>query len=248
MEIRIFDTPEEIGFACADIFEELLSSKPDCVLGLATGASPVPTYNELVKRCKNGKISFQQATSFNLDEYCDLPKNDKNSYYTFMHENLFDHIDIKEENVHILNGNAKDTAKEAAEFDAAIDAAGGIDIQLLGIGTNGHIGFNEPGESFPEGTFKVKLTDSTIASNSIYFEEDSMPRYALTMGIGSIMKAKKIVLIATGEKKAEAILKTVKGNVSPSCPASVLQQHPDAILLMCELCLNGDYKAAAKLL
>lgn len=240
MEIRIFDTPEEIGVACADIFEELLTSKPACVLGLATGASPVPTYTELVKRCENGKISFKNVKSFNLDEYCDLPKNDKNSYYTFMHENLFDHVDIKEENVHILNGNAEDTAKEAADFDAAIDAAGGIDIQLLGIGTNGHIGFNEPGESFPEGTFKVKLTDSTIASNSIYFKEDSMPRYALTMGIGSILKAKKIVLIATGVKKAEAIKKTVKGEVSPSCPASILQQHPNAIILI--------DKAAAKLL
>lgn len=240
MEVRIFDTPEEIGVACAEIFEELLTTKPDCVLGLATGASPVPTYTELVKRCENGKISFKNVKSFNLDEYCDLPKNDKNSYYTFMHENLFDHVDIKEENVHILNGNAEDTAKEAADFDAAIDAAGGIDIQLLGIGTNGHIGFNEPGESFPEGTFKVKLTDSTIASNSIYFKEDSMPRYALTMGIGSILKAKKIVLIATGEKKAEAIKKTVKGEVSPSCPASILQRHPNAILLI--------DKAAAKLL
>ncbi len=240
MEIRIFDTPEEIGSACADIFEELLTKKTDCVLGLATGASPVPTYKELVKRCEEGKISFAKVKSFNLDEYCDLPKNDKNSYYTFMHENLFDHVDIKEENVHILNGNAADTDKETSDFDASIAAAGGIDLQLLGIGTNGHIGFNEPGESFPEGTFKVKLTDSTIASNSIYFDDDSMPRYALTMGIGSIMKAKKIVLIATGEKKADAIYKTVKGEVSPSCPASILQQHDDAILLI--------DKAAAKLL
>lgn len=240
MEIRIFDTPEEIGCACADLFEELMLANRSCVLGLATGASPVPTYNELIRRCKAGKISFSAIKTFNLDEYCDLPKNDKNSYYTFMHENLFDHVDIAEENVHILDGNAADAAKEAADFDAAIDAAGGIDLQLLGIGTNGHIGFNEPSDSFPEGTFKVKLTDSTIASNSIYFEEDSMPRYALTMGIGSIMKAKKIVLIATGEKKAEAILKTVKGEVSPSCPASILQQHPDAVLLI--------DKAAAKLL
>lgn len=240
MEVRIFDTAEEIGIACADIFEETLLAKPACVLGLATGASPVPTYKELIARCANGKISFKNVKSFNLDEYCDLPKNDKNSYYTFMHENLFDHVDIAEENVHILDGNAPDTAAEAAAFDAAIEAAGGIDLQLLGIGTNGHIGFNEPSESFPEGTFKVKLTDSTVASNSIYFDEDSMPRYALTMGIGSIMKAKKIVLIATGEKKAEAIKKTVKGDVSPFCPASILQQHPDAVLLI--------DKAAAQLL
>lgn len=240
MEIKIFNTPEEIGAACADIFEELLTAKPGCVLGLATGASPVPTYNELVKRCADGKISFKAVKSFNLDEYCDLPKNDKNSYYTFMHENLFNHIDIKEENVHILNGNAADCEKEAADFDNAINEAGGIDLQLLGIGTNGHIGFNEPSEAFPEGTFKVKLTDSTVASNSIYFDNDSMPRYALTMGIGSIMKAKKIVLIATGEKKAEAIKNTVNGDVTPACPASILRQHPNAILLI--------DKAAAKLL
>lgn len=240
MEIRIFDTPEQIGTACADIFESLLTEKPDCVLGLATGASPVPTYEELVKRYNDGKISFENVKSFNLDEYCDLPKEDKNSYYTFMHENLFNHVNIKEENVHILNGNAADTEKEARDFDKSIEAAGGIDIQLLGIGTNGHIGFNEPGDSFPEGTFKVKLTDSTIASNSIYFDENPMPRYALTMGIGSILKAKKIVLIATGEKKAEAIMNTVKGEVTPHCPASVLQNHADTVLLI--------DKAAAKLL
>lgn len=240
MEIRIFETADEIAIACADIFTELLTAKADCVLGLATGASPVKTYNELIRRYKNGEISFKDTKTFNLDEYCDLPKNDKNSYYTFMHENLFNSVDIKEENVHILDGNAEDANAEAKAFDEAIDNAGGIDIQLLGIGTNGHIGFNEPSDSFSDGTFKVKLTDSTIKSNSIYFENDSMPRYALTMGINSIMKAKKIVLIATGEAKADAIKATVNGEVTPMCPASVLQKHPDAILLI--------DKAAAKLL
>ena len=232
MEIRIFDSKEKVALACADIFTEQLKNKKDSVLGLATGASPVKTYEELIKRCNDGEISFLDVITFNLDEYVDLPKDDKNSYFTFMHENLFNHVDIKEENVHILNGNAENTENEAAEYDAMIDEAGGIDVQLLGIGTNGHIGFNEPSDAFTDGTFKVKLTDSTIASNSIYFDENPMPRYALTMGVGSIMKAKKIVLIATGSSKANAIKSTVKGSVDPHCPASILQQHPDAILLL----------------
>lgn len=240
MEIKIFDTPDAVAPACADEFTSLLTSKEDCVLGLATGASPVPTYRELVKRFNAGVISFKHASSFNLDEYVGLPRNDKNSYYTFMHENLFNSVDIDEANVHILNGNAENAEKECADYDLAIDAAGGIDIQLLGIGTNGHIGFNEPSDAFSDGTFKVKLTDSTVKSNSIYFTESEMPRYALTMGINSIMKAKKIVLIATGASKAEAIKNAVMGEVSPHCPASILQKHPD-----CTLFLD---KAAASLL
>ena len=240
MEVRIFDTADEIAIACADIFTDIIKNKPDCILGLATGASPVKTYNELIRRYNNGEISFENIRTFNLDEYCDLPRDDKNSYYTFMHENLFNSVNIKEENVHIPDGNAADPEAHAKSYDAMIDAAGGIDIQLLGIGTNGHIGFNEPSDAFSDGTFKVKLTDSTIKSNSIYFDDDSMPRYALTMGINSIMKAKKIVLIATGEAKADAIKATVDGEVTPMCPASVLKNHKDAILLI--------DKAAAKLL
>lgn len=240
MNIKIFDTPEAIAPACADEFTSLLTSKEKCVLGLATGASPVPTYKELIKRYNEGIISFKHATTFNLDEYVNLPRNDSNSYYTFMHENLFNYVDIDESNVHILNGNAKDADKECGDFDSAIENEGGIDIQLLGIGTNGHIGFNEPNESFSDGTFKVKLTDSTIKSNSIYFTESAMPRYALTMGINSIMKAKKILLIATGASKAEAIKKTVQGEITPLCPASILQKHPDVTLFL--------DKAAASLL
>lgn len=240
MEIRIFDTPEAIAPACADEFTSLLTSKKDCVLGLATGASPVLTYKELIKRYEAGIIEFKHASSFNLDEYVGLPRDDKNSYYTFMHENLFDSVDIEEANAHILNGNADDPEKECADYDKAIDAAGGIDLQLLGIGTNGHIGFNEPSDAFSTGTFKVKLTDSTVKSNSIYFTENPMPRYALTMGIDSIMKAKKIVLIATGASKAEAIKNTVEGEVTPHCPASILQKHPNCILFI--------DKAAASLL
>lgn len=240
MEIKIFNNADELAVACAEIFSDIITTKPDCVLGLATGASPVKTYNELIKKYENKELSFKDVKTYNLDEYCNLPKDDKNSYYTFMHENLFNKVDIKEENVHILDGNAEDADAEAKAFDESIDLAGGIDVQLLGIGTNGHIGFNEPSDTFSDGTFKVKLTDSTIKSNSIYFENDSMPRYALTMGINSIMKAKKIVLIATGASKADAIKATVDGEVTPMVPASVLQNHPDAILLL--------DKEAAKLL
>ena len=240
MEIIIFEDAASLGLAAADIFAQTIKNKPSCVLGLATGASPIPTYNRLVELCNAKEISFADVKTFNLDEYCDLPKDDKNSYYTFMHENLFNLVDIKEENVNILDGNAADAEKEAADFDAAIKAAGGIDVQLLGIGNNGHIGFNEPADAFTTGTFKVKLTESTLQANSRYFDENPMPHYALTMGVGSIMDAKKIVLIATGPAKAQAIFNTVKGEVTPQVPASILQQHPDCVLLL--------DKAAASLL
>lgn len=234
MQIRIFSNENDLAAAAADIFEMTIAAKPDAVLGLATGASPVLTYKELIKRYEAGKISFARVTTFNLDEYCDLPKNDKNSYYTFMRENLFSKIDIDPSNVHIEDGNAADFDAEAKAYDAMIEAAGFIDLQLLGIGTNGHIGFNEPADAFSDGTFRVKLTESTIKANSRYFTDSAMPEYALTMGAGSIMRAKKILLIATGAAKAEAICNTVKGPVTPRCPASILQTHPDAVLLMDE--------------
>ena len=203
-----------------------VAEKPDSVLGFATGASPVPTYNNLIKAYKSGRVSFKDITTFNLDEYCDLPKTDKNSYYTFMHENLFDHIDVKEENVNFLNGNAEDTDAECLRYDDLITDKK-IDIQLLGVGRNGHIGFNEPSNKFTKGTFKVRLTQSTIDANSVYFDEDAMPHYALTMGTVSIMKSKRIILIATGRGKSDAIWGLVNGDITPACPASVLQLHPD---------------------
>lgn len=240
MDIRIFKTAEEIGKEVAKLFVGTVKSKPDCVLGLATGATPIPTYKSIIESYKNGEVSFTDVKTYNLDEYCNLKKDDKNSYYTFMHEQLFNALDIKEENVHFLNGNAEDSREECARYDAEIEKSGGIDIQLLGIGNNAHIGFNEPAESFTEGSFKVKLTESTINANKIYFTDSEMPRYALTMGIGSIMKAEKIVLIATGEKKAEAVKNMIEGPVTPAVPASVLQNHKDVVIFLDE--------AAAKLL
>lgn len=234
MDIRIFKTAEEIGVEAAKIFTDEVKANPNAVLGLATGASPIPTYKNIIKTYQNEGISFKDVKTYNLDEYCDLPKNDKNSYYTFMHEQLFNSLDIREENVHFLDGNATDTEAECKRYDNEINNAGGIDVQLLGIGNNAHIGFNEPAESFTDGSFKVKLTDSTIEANKIYFDEGAMPHYALTMGIEQIMRAKKIVLIATGPKKAEAIKNMVEGEVTAQVPASILQNHKDVVIFLDE--------------
>lgn len=232
MEIKIFDNTNDLAVYAAGIFKEVIEKNARPVLGLATGASPVETYNEMIKLYEKGELSFKNVTTFNLDEYCLLPKDDKNSYYTFMMENLFDHVDIDKNNVNIPDGNAPDIDKYAHEYDKKIADAGGIDIQLLGIGVNGHIGFNEPSDEFSEGTHKVKLTDSTLEANSRYFTDSDMPHYAITMGIGSIMNAKKIVLIATGEAKANAVFSALKGEVNPLCPASILQTHSDVVFLL----------------
>lgn len=178
-------------------------------------------------------MSFKDVKTFNLDEYCDLPKAHPNSFYSFMEENLFSKVDIAPENINFLDGNTEPVA-ESARYARAIKAAGGIDIQLLGIGRNGHIGFNEPAGEFTDEAFKVRLTDSTIAANSKYFTDIAMPHYAITMGIGSIMRARKIILIATGDSKAEAIKATVEGEVTPHCPASILQKHDDVTLFLDE--------------
>ncbi len=240
MDIKIFDNAAEISDAAAQLYRELIESKPNAVLGLATGATPVPTYKKLIELYNKGEISFKEVTTFNLDEYCDLDKHDKNSYYSFMHENLFDHVDIKEENVNFLDGNATDCDAESKRYAEAIKAAGGIDLQLLGIGTNGHIAFNEPADKFTDEAFKVTLTQSTIDSNQKYFGDVPMPRYAMTMGIGSIMRSKKILLIATGESKAKAIKAMVSGEITPQIPCSILNEHSDVIIML--------DKAAASLL
>lgn len=239
MIIHIFNNAEEIGKAVANLIVEQVNEKPDSVLGFATGASPVPTYKSLIKAYNKGKVSFKDITTFNLDEYCDLPKDDKNSYYTFMHENLFNHIDVKEENVNFLNGNAEDTDSECMRYDDLL-TENKIDIQLLGVGRNGHIGFNEPSNKFTKGSFKVRLSQSTIDANSVYFDENPMPNYALTMGTVSIMKSKQIILIATGRSKSDAIDGLVNGDITPSCPASVLQLHPNVHIFL-------DKAAAARL-
>jgi len=234
MDIRIFKNEAEIGQAAGQLFCDFVKENPECVLGLATGATPIPTYNKMIDEYKAGNVSFKNVSTFNLDEYCDLPKEHKNSYYSFMFENLFSKIDINADSVNFLDGNTSDPEAESARYAAAIAAKGGIDIQLLGIGRNGHIAFNEPSDAFTGESFKIALTQSTIDANSIYFDDIPMPRYAMTMGIGSIMKAKKIVLIATGASKAEAVKGMIEGEVTPQLPASILQQHDDVVIFLDE--------------
>ena len=234
MILHIFNNAEEIGKAVANLIIEQVNEKPDSVLGFATGASPVPTYQSLIKAYQKGKVSFKDITTFNLDEYCDLPVEDKNMYYTFMHENLFNHIDVKEENVNFLNGNAEDTDAECLRYDDLL-TENKIDIQLLGVGRNGHIGFNEPDKYFTAATHEVVLDESTIKANARFFKnEDEVPKTAITMGMMSIMQAKKILLVANGTAKKEIIEKAFFGPVDPMVPASILQLHPDVTVIFSE--------------
>ena len=234
MNVIKLKNAEEIGKAVAEIIINQVNAKPDSVLGFATGASPVPTYKCIIDAFEKGQVSLKDITTFNLDEYCGLNRENVNSYYYFMKDNLFGKTDVDFSKVNFLSGLSGDIEADCKAYQDAIEKAGGIDIQLLGVGTNGHIGFNEPSDSFSDGPFKVKLAQSTIDANSKYFENDDMPLYALTMGIGDIMRASKIILIATGKAKANAVYNMVKGEVSPSCPASVLQNHPDATIFIDE--------------
>ncbi len=229
IEVNSYD---EMSTVAANIFTEQLKAKPASILGLATGGSPVGMYKELVKRQQAGDISFKDIKTFNLDEYVGLDQSSPASYWTFMHENLFNHVDINEENIHLPNGKVVDLAAECVAYDARIADAGGIDLQLLGIGVNGHIGFNEPGTPFASLTHIVELTASTRTENAIYFDDPAdVPTQAITMGIQSIMNAKAIVLIAFGEKKLEAIEKLQSGVVTEDFPASQLLNHPNVTVI-----------------
>ena len=234
MKVVKLQNAYDISVEVAKIITDQINAKPESVLGFATGSSPVETYKRIIEKYEKGEVSLKDITTFNLDEYCGLPKDNVNSYFYFMKDNLFGKTDVDFGKVNFLSGTSGEIEAECEAYRKAIEEAGGIDIQILGIGTNGHIGFTEPSDSFPDGPFRVKLTQSTIDSNIKYFEDGNMPTHALTMGTGDIMRAKKIVLIATGEAKAEAIFKTVKGEVTPMCPASVLQNHPDATIFVDE--------------
>ena len=234
MNVVKLQSTYDISVEVAKIITEQINNKPDSVLGFATGSSPVETYKRIIEKYEKGEVSLKNITTFNLDEYCGLPRDNVNSYFYFMKDNLFGKTDVDFSKVNFLSGTSGEIEEECKAYRKAIEEAGGIDIQILGIGTNGHIGFNEPSDSFTDGPFKVKLTQSTIDSNKKYFEDGNMPTHALTMGIGDIMRAKKIVLIATGEAKAKAIFGTVKGEVTPMCPASVLQNHPDVTIFIDE--------------
>ena len=231
MQVCVYDSARQVGQAAATLFAAQIIRKPDSVLGLATGSSPIGCYRQLIEWYKAGILNFSQCVSFNLDEYVGIPETHPESYHQFMKDNLFNSINMKA--THVPNGNAADLWAEAAQYDAAIEAAGGIDMQLLGIGRNGHIGFNEPADRFVYGTQIVNLTKSTIEANRRFFDsEDQVPRKAISLGIGGIMRAKAVVLVAMGEDKAQAIHDTVKGDVNPQVQASILRLHPNATILV----------------
>jgi len=231
MEIVICKTKEEASRMAAEMITAAVKKNPKTVLGLATGSTPVAMYNEMAKAVKAKKVSYKQVKSWNLDEYVGLAGTHEQSYRYFMNKNLFEKIDIKLSNTHVLNGLAKDFGKECAAYEAGIKKAGGIDIQVLGIGSDGHIAFNEPGTSLSSRTSVVYLTPSTIKDNARLFfkgKENEVPTRALSMGVGTICEAKKIILLAFGKGKADAVKGMVEGGVSQFCTASALQLHKDA--------------------
>ena len=225
---------EKISELIAEEFIKIINKKPNCVLGLATGTSPLQVYADLVKANKEGRVTFKDVATFNLDEYIGLEGTHNQSYRYFMNENLFNHIDIDKERTHVLKGTG-DYLAYAYQYDGLIEEFGGIDIQILGIGSDGHIAFNEPGTPFNSLTHVAELAESTIIDNSRLFNDISeVPTKAVTMGLKSIMNARKIVLIATGKNKAKAIYNLLKGPKTEEVPCSILQDHPDCTIYVDE--------------
>lgn len=230
---------EHMSRLAANIISAQIILKPECVLGLATGSTPVGTYKNLIHWYEKGDLDFSGVTSVNLDEYKGLSSDHDQSYRYFMNNNLFNHINIKKENTYVPDGMEPDAAKACADYDAVIENCGGVDLQLLGLGHNGHIGFNEPCDTFEKGTHCVDLAESTISANARFFASaDMVPRQAYTMGIQTIMRAKKILVVASGKDKAEIIKKAFFGPITPQVPASVLQLHTDVILVGDEASLS----------
>ena len=226
---------EDLSKRAAIIIAAEILMKPCGVIGFATGRTPVATYKELVRMYREGLIDFNGITTFNLDEYYNCSKTDWNSYYRYMREHLFEHVNIQEEKVGFPNGTAPDIAAECARYEKAIDDAGGIDLQLLGIGHNGHIGFNEPNAFFEPCTHYTQLAESTIDANAgSYASREDVPKYALSMGIGTIMKARKILLLINGKDKKEITEKALYGPVTPQVPASILQYHTCCTVIISE--------------
>ncbi|WP_145335390.1 glucosamine-6-phosphate deaminase [Paenibacillus xylanexedens] len=233
MNIRIFEHEEDLNATGAGLIASLLQTKPRAVLGLATGSSPVGVYKQLITLYQKGLVSFAQASSFNLDEYVGLPTEHRESYRSFMNEQLFNHIDIDLSRTNVPNGEAVDLEEECAGYERRLEDRGPVDLQLLGIGHNGHIGFNEPGTELTGRTHVVDLKEETRKANARFFDSiDEVPAQAITMGVGSILKAKQILLIARGEEKAEIIREAFMGPITTSCPASLLQCHPNVVVLL----------------
>ena len=229
------DNYDKLSAIAANIIAAQVIVKPNCVLGLATGSSPLGTYAKLAEKCDAGEVSFAEVTSVNLDEYVGLDGTSDQSYRYFMDHNLFCNINIDDENTYVPNGCAEDLKAEGEAYDAFIKELGGIDLQLLGIGLDGHIGFNEPDDHFVAETHEVVLDESTIEANARFFaSKDDVPTKAITMGMGSIMQAKKILLIANGAKKKDILDKAFFGPITPYVPASILQLHPDVTVIYSE--------------
>lgn len=235
MKIVVLKDKKAQGQAVAALFAADVLTNQHPVLGFATGSSPLPTYAALIDLYKANVLDFSNVTTFNLDEYVGIPAAHEQSYYTFMRENLFTKVNVDLSRCHLPNANAADPALECRQYEQAITKAGGIDIQLLGIGLNGHIGFNEPSDVFPDQTNVVALTDSTIEANTRFFaSRQEVPRYAMTMGIGTILRAKKIVLVISGKDKAEITKAALQGPIVPQVPASILQTHHNVVVVLDE--------------
>lgn len=241
MRLIVTKSYDEMSKVAANEMAESIKANPEIVLGLATGGTPVSMYKELIRMYNEGELDFSKVTSINLDEYVGLSGDHDQSYRYFMNTNLFDHINIDKNKTFVPNGLAKDVEEECKAYDARIQDMGGIDIQLLGLGANGHIGFNEPGEELSVGTHLTDLKESTIEANARFFDSiDNVPRKAITMGLGGIMKAKNIMVIASGEGKAEVVKAMMSGKITTEIPATMLQMHRNVVLIVDE--------AAAKLL
>ncbi|AKG35958.1 glucosamine-6-phosphate deaminase [Paenibacillus durus] len=235
MNIFKFENDEDFVQTGANLVASLLQSNPKAVLGLATGSTPIGVYERLVQMYRKGLVSFAKASSYNLDEYVGLSADHPKSYRSFMNKHLFDHIDIDLSRTHVPDGNAKDLTAECLAYDQRLENEGPVDLQILGIGSNGHIGFNEPDASLTSGTHVVDLLPETREANARFFPSvTDVPMQAITMGVGSILKAQQILLLVRGAEKAEAIRKAVKGPITTQCPASLLQSHPNVMVLLDE--------------
>jgi glucosamine-6-phosphate deaminase len=241
-------TYDSMSKKAAQEIAKLLREKPDAVLGLATGSTPIGMYEELVRMHREEGLDFSKATFFNLDEYVNLPKDHPESYYSFMQQHLFSKINANPSRIHIPNGNAPDLDKECLDYEAKIKAAGGIDLQVLGIGGNGHIGFSEPGTPFSLRTHKTTLTEQTRKDNARFFDGDinKVPTHALSMGPATIMDAKRVILLANKESKLDAVHKSMTGPVTEEVPASILQRHPNVTFYLDKTATKGFDKAVEK--
>jgi len=233
MKVIVERNYDKMSKKAAQLVKQQINDKPDSVLGLPTGGTPLKMYEELIEMYNKGEIDFSEVITFNLDEYCGLPPDHPQSYHYYMYKNFFDHVNIKEENINILDGMTQNIERECNEYEKRIEEAGGIDLQILGIGPNGHIGFNEPSESLNDKTHLVQLTEETREANSRFFNsKEDVPKKALTMGISSILKSDKIIIMASGESKASAINKTLSGQINTCTPSTLLQTHSNVSVIV----------------